>query len=326
MIYLTDYISDPSIELEIIGNKLQCFSDNISDKKSIEVLLIWHFLANKKNLESYPNLKAIVRYGVGFDNVDLDYCKENEIKVFNNPDYGVDEVSDTALAMIMSLSRCIGFYNKISKNLTTKPSEDLPWQENINQNALRLKESTLGIVGVGRIGSALANKMKNIVGNVHFYDPYVNPGYEKVLGAIRHDTLDSLLSCSDIVSIHTPLNSETKGFINHSFIDSMKPGSILVNTARGSLLESHSCLFDGLVSKKIGAIGLDVLPEEPPMLNENDKLLNSWLDSNSELSHKIIINPHTSYYSPASYREMRVKAATMALNALNNNQTHNQIV
>ncbi len=326
MIYLTDYISDPRIEYEIIGDKLFSFSDIKIDNNSIEVLLIWHFLANKKNLENFPNLKAIVRYGVGFDNVDLEYCKNNEIKVFNNPDYGVDEVSDTALAMIMSLSRCIGFYDNKSKHLVNKPNEVKPWQENTNPSALRLKESILGIVGVGRIGSALANKMKNIIGGIHFYDPYVNAGYEKVLGAKRHDCLHSLLSCSDIVSIHTPLNSETKGFINNSFIDSMKSGSILVNTARGSLLESHSCLFDGLVSNKIGAIGLDVLPEEPPMLNENDKLLSSWLDSNSEFSHKIIINPHTSYYSPSSYKEMRVKAAKMALNALNNNQTQNQIV
>ena len=106
----------------------------------------------------------------------------------------------------------------------------------------------------------------------------------------------------------------------------MKHGSILINTARGGLLSSHSCLHDALSSGKISAIGLDVLPEEPPVLNIEDKFLASWLDLKSEFSNRIIINPHTAYYSPESYQEMRNKAATMALKALSGSQIQNRII
>tara|TARA_B100001093_G_scaffold420282_1_gene412143 strand:+ start:18198 stop:19178 length:981 start_codon:yes stop_codon:yes gene_type:complete len=326
MIYLTDYISEADLEKEILGSKLQCFGDENVDKKEIEVLLVWHFLANEESLKEFPNVKAIVRYGVGFDNIDLNYCKSNNIKVFNNPDYGVDEVSDTALAMIMNFGRCLSFYNNKSRSLLIEPNHTNPWQENTNVNALRLKSMTLGLVGAGRIASSLALKMKNIVGDIHFYDPYVVAGYEKVLGASRHNKLASLLSSSDIISIHTPLTEETKGLINQGFIDSMKNGSILINTARGGLLSSYSCLYDALISGKISAIGLDVLPEEPPSLGIEDKFLSSWIDLKSEFADRIIINPHTAYYSSESYQEMRYKAAKMAYNALSNNQIQNRIV
>lgn len=326
MIYLTDYINEADLEKQILGNKLRCFCDENIDKKAIEVLLVWHFLVNKESLKDYPNVKAIVRYGVGFDNIDLNYCKNNNIKVFNNPDYGVDEVSDTALAMIMHFSRCLGFYNNKSRSLVLEPNQINPWQENTNINALRLKSMTLGLIGAGRIGSSLALKMKNIIGDIHFYDPYLAAGYEKVLGASRHNKLESLLSNADIVSIHTPLTEETKGLINKGFIDSMKHGSILINTARGGLLSSHSLLYNALSSGKISAVGLDVLPEEPPILNTKDKFLASWIDLKSEFADRIIINPHTAYYSAESYQEMRNKAAIMALNALSNSQIQNRIV
>ena len=297
MIYLTDYISEADLEKQILGSKLRCFGDESVDKKAIEVLLVWHFLVNEESLKDFPNVKAIVRYGVGFDNIDLNYCKNKNIKVFNNPDYGVDEVSDTALAMIMNFSRCLGFYNNKSRSLVMEPNQDNPWQENTNINALRLKNKTLGLIGAGRIASSLALKMKNIIGDIHFYDPYVPAGYEKVLGAFRHDKLESLLGNADIVSIHTPLTEKTEGLVNQDFIDSMKHGSILINTARGGILSSHSFLYDALNSGKILAVGLDVLPEEPPIINAKDAFLHSWLDLKSEFADRIIINPHTAYYS-----------------------------
>jgi len=326
MIYLTDYVNESNIEKRVIGSKLQSFTDPDVDKSAVHVLLVWHFKVDKKSLSNFPNVKAVVRYGVGFDNVDLDYCKRKGIKVFNNPDYGVDEVSDTALAMIMNLSRCISQYDQDARRLVNEPDLMSPWQENTNQGALRLKNSSLGIVGVGRIGSALALKAQNIIGQIQFYDPYVPPGFEKVLNAHRHENLESLLNCSDIVSIHVPLDSHTEGFIDDSFINSMKMGSILINTARGGLLASHATLFSALMSGRLRSVGLDVLPEEPPLLGEHDEFLASWLDLNSKLSGRIIINPHTAYYSLESYEEMRVKAATMALRALTDNQIQNRII
>ena len=326
MIYITDYVDNPDIELEVIGNKLCSFKDKSIEHSKITVLLVWHLEINKDILDKFPNLKAIVRYGVGFDNIDLEFCKNNSIKVFNNPDYGVDEVSDTALAMIMCLSRCIISYNSRSIDLLKDPKKDKPWQENTNNSAMRLKSATLGVVGVGRIGSSLALKMKNIVGNICFFDPDVATGYEKVLGAERYDSLDQLLINSDIVSMHAPLSLSTKGIIDDSFVEKMKHGSILVNTARGGILKSHACLYKGLLSGKLAGVGLDVLPAEPPVLSSEDKLLTSLVENSQNFEGRIIINPHTAYFSIESYNEMRQKAALSALNALSNNQLSNRIV
>jgi len=326
VIYITDYIENYDLEQNIIGNNLSSFLDTNVNFLEVEVLMVWHFHANKESLKKFPNVKSIIRYGVGFDNIDIEYCKSKSIKVFNNPDYGVDEVSDTALAMIMSLSRCTESYNNQSKQLVIRPNKNKPWQENTNKRSKRLKEMSLGILGVGRIGSALALKMKNIVGEIHFFDPGVVSGYEKVLSATRHTSLKNLLKTSDILSIHAPLTKSTKGLVDENFINNMKDDSILINTARGGILKSHLCLYDGIVSGKLSGIGLDVLPDEPPKLDPEDKLLSLWLENNEEYHGRIIINPHTAYYSEDSYIEMRRKAATYALNALGNNQFINRII
>ena len=326
MVYITDYIDNPDIELDVIGKNLCSFKDKAIDHSKIKVLLVWHFEVNENILDRFPNLKAIIRYGVGFDNIDLKFCIDNSIKVFNNPDYGVDEVSDTTLAMIMGLSRCIMSYNTKSIELLTDPNKKKPWQENTDNRAMRLKNATLGLVGVGRIGSSVALKMKNIVGNICFFDPEVATGYEKVLGATRYDSLDRLLTNSDIVSVHAPLSLSTNGIIDDSFVENMKHGSILVNTARGGILKSHACLYKGLLSGKLAGVGLDVLPTEPPVLSVEDKFLSTFVENTKNFRGRIIINPHTAYFSIESYKEMRQKAAISALNALSNNQSSNRII
>lgn len=326
MIYITDYIENVDLERAIIGGSLQAYTDKFCDKNSVTVLLVWHFTVNETALKDFPNIKAIVRYGVGFDNIDLEFCKKKNIKVFNNPDYGVDEVSDTALAMILSLSRCIFTYDQKAQSLVSKPNSLKPWQEHTNFSAMRLKDSSIGLVGVGRIGSSLALKIKNIVGEIGFYDPYVSVGYEKVLGATRYESLTEMLGQSDIVSIHAPLSDKTKGMIDDSFVQAMKYGSILINSARGDLLASHHCLYKGLKSGQIGSVGLDVLPQEPPLPDPDDAFISSWLNEDSELKGRICINPHTAYYSPQSYKEMRSKAANMAYRAMYDKQFSNRII
>ena len=110
-IAVTDHIEDFSIEREILG---EFFEDKISEKTSI--ILVWHKEINENFLRNYPSIRAIVRYGVGYDNIDLDFCKKNNIVVANTPDYGVDEVADTALAMILYLTRKIGKLENLAKN------------------------------------------------------------------------------------------------------------------------------------------------------------------------------------------------------------------
>ncbi len=326
MIYITDYIQNFDLEKKIIGKKLINFKEDFEKRFSAKVLLVWHFEINELSLKDFPELHSIVRYGVGVDNIDLEFCKKKGIKVFNNPDYGVDEVSDSAIAMIMSLSRNITRYNSIAKKLLRSPNPKYPWQENTEISSMRLKDSSIGIIGAGRIGSSVALKMKNIIGSINFYDPYVSSGYEKVIGANRFESLESLLQNSQIVSVHVPLTKETSGMINRSFIKMMSKESILINTSRGGIIDSLDCLYEGMMSKNISGLGLDVLPEEPPSLISKEKLLTSWLDENHALKDRIIINPHTSYFSPQSYKEMRLKASKMSLKALKENLFYNQII
>lgn len=326
MIYLTDYVYKADIERVVLSDNLVTFVEGDVDKRRIEVLLIWHFSVTESVLSEYPNLKAVVRYGVGVDNVDLEACENRSIKVFNNPDYGVDEVSDTAIAMIMALARNIVSYDKRAKCLMLEQGENRSWQENTNGSSKRLSASTLGIVGVGRIGSAVARKMGPIVKNIQVYDPFVSAGYEKSLKVRRLNTLEELLRSSDIVTLHVPLSSATNGMVDKTFISQLKEGAILVNTARGGLIKDLNDLWGPLASRNLSAIGLDVLPDEPPRFDESQQLLQSWLQDDELFEGRIIINPHTSYYSPESFREMRQKAAEIALNALLDKQTLNRVV
>ena len=326
MIYLTDYVADPDIERAILSDRLFAFSEGSVDKKTVEVLLVWHFAVTEAVLKDYPKLRAVVRYGVGVDNIDLEACQKAGVKVFNNPDYGVDEVSDTAVAMIMALSRNVIAYDKLARNLVQKSNPNLTWQENTKSSSKRLSDCTLRVVGVGRIGSAVVRKMLPIVKNVEFYDPFVSAGFEKTLKAGRHDSLPELLKNSDIITVHVPLSGSTRGLIDETFLANMKQGAILVNTARGGLIADLDCLSAALASGDLFAVGLDVLPEEPPKFDGSQALLNQWLRDEPEFEGRIIINPHTSYYSPQSYREMRVKAAQIAFNVANDTQSLNRIV
>ena len=143
-----------------------------------------------------------------------------------------------------------------------------------------------------------------------FYDPYKERGYEKMINGTRVDSLEELLAVADIISIHTPLSAETKGIINKNFIGAMKPGASLVNTARGGLFAGLDILYDALKSGKLYNLAIDVLAQEPP---QSCKLIDAWRGSEDWLEGRLIINPHTSYYSQAAYRELRLNAAKNAL-------------
>ena len=311
-VYITDYIEKPDIEKGILGNAL---SASLQD--SVRVLLVWHEHITKEYMERLPNLEAVVRYGVGFDAIDLKAAAERGIRVCNTPDYGVDEVSDTALAFAMGYCRRIWSYNLLAKQLP----ED--WQENTITSIRRTSQTVVGVVGAGRIGGSLARKAKAVGFDVVIYDPYQPSGIEKLLNVRRAETLEDLLAESDIVSVHTPLNEETKGMINSSFLSGMKPGAALINTARGGILESVDTLIPFLESEQLAFAGLDVLPQEPPV---DEGLITAWRQMSSSLEGRLVINPHTAYYSIEAYVEMRTSAAQNAMRILKGQTPRNIIV
>ena len=240
--------------------------------------------------------RIIVRCGVGFDAVDIEAAGTRGIPVCNVPDYGVDEVADHALGLMLACVRGI-----MRAERTVRFSLQ-PWDKRAAGFVPRLAGMTLGIVGLGRIGSATALRGKALKMRVIACDPYVRPGTEKVLGVDLCD-LRTLLASSDVVSLHTPLTAETRHLINAEALAMMKSTAFLINTARGAVVDVDA-LADALRTQRIAGAGIDVLPCEPPPADS--ALVKLW-----QLSEfvNLVITPHTAFYSDAGMVEMRMKAA-----------------
>ena len=311
---ITDHIKNYSIERKFLGNY---FEDEISSQTTI--ILVWHKTIDKDFLTKYPSIRAIVRYGVGFDNIDINFCKKKKIIVANTPDYGIDEVADSALAMILYLTRKIGKLEELAKK---DPSYWLG--KNLNLKMKRINKLSLGIIGLGRIGSSISLKFSSFSKNISFYDPYVPNGFDKVHGIHRYRVLSDLLKNSDIVTINTPLNNETKAMVNKEFLDQMKKGSYLINLSRGPIIENKELILKKLLSNHLEGYGTDVWTSEPPI--KNDKLNIAWKENQNNLQGRIIVNPHTAYYSEEALIESRTKACLTCLDIINNNHISNRIV
>lgn len=297
-VLISDYIQEPNIETNILNDNLTTVAN-----KDVEVILLWNTYANKEYIDSFPNLKAVIRYGVGYDNADLNYLKEKGIYLCNTPDYGTDEVSDTAIAMIMNIARGLTLYDSNAKNYFDT------WQENTNKTIKRNSDYKLGIIGAGRIGGSVIVKANALKFDTYFYDPYLPYGYEKLLNTKRVESLDELLENMDILSINAPLTNETKNMIDKEFVSKMKKGSSLVNTARGGIVKDIDVFYEALKIGHLNSVAFDVLPYEPP---KESKLITAWRANETWIDGRVIINPHTAYYSKKSFFEMRQKAALNA--------------
>jgi D-3-phosphoglycerate dehydrogenase len=311
-VYITDYIDNPNIERSILGDRL---SQHLGEET--RVILVWHERIDDAFLDKAPNLKGVVRYGVGIDNVDSEACRKRGIIFCNTPDYGTDEVSDTALCMILNILRGVTRYDHLCRDFGHT------WQENVIGSLRRSSRQTLGVIGAGRIGGLVSLKARSLNIPVTIYDPYRESGYEKLLGVGRAYSLKELLLQADIVTIHTPLTSETEAMVNEEFIAAMKPGASLVNTARGRILRDLDVFYAPLRAGTVSCLGLDVLPTEPP---RPGKLIEAWKAREPWLNGRVVINPHTSYFSQESAEEMRSKTARNALRILEDLPPFNRIV
>ena len=170
--------------------------------------------------------RLIVRAGVGYDQIDIAACAARGIPVCNTPDYGTTDVADHAIGLMLALARGIVAYN-------TGLKEDIGigWNFNAAPTVRRLSGQVLGIVGLGRIGTATALRAKALGMRVVFFDPYRPTGTELALGLARVHSLEALLGAADVVSLHTPLSDETRAMIDSAAVARMKPGTLLVNTS-----------------------------------------------------------------------------------------------
>lgn len=241
-----------------------------------------------KVIEAAPDLRIVARYGVGVDNIDVATATRRGIPVTNVPDYCVEEVSDHALALILAASRQVARYDRAVRAGR--------WDLKVGRPMHRLRGQTLGILGLGRIGTRLAEKALALGFRVLAHDPVVPPARAEALGA-RMVSLTDLLAEADAVSLHVPLTPQTRHLIGAAELARMKPGAVLVNTARGDLVDLDA-LREALAAGRIAGVALDVLPQEPP--DPNDPLLRM---------ENVILTPHAAFYSEESLVELQTKAA-----------------
>ncbi|XP_014203315.1 C-terminal-binding protein isoform X3 [Copidosoma floridanum] len=260
--------------------------------------LMWHtIILTKEDLEKFKTLRIIVRIGSGVDNIDVKAAGELGIAVCNVPGYGVEEVADTTLCLILNLyRRTYWLANMVREGKKFTGPEQV---REAAQGCARIRGDTLGIVGLGRIGSAVALRAKAFGFNVIFYDPYLPDGIEKSLGLTRVYTLQDLLFQSDCVSLHCTLNEHNHHLINEFTIKQMRPGAFLVNTARGGLVDDDA-LASALKQGRIRAAALDVHENEPYNVFQGPL----------KDAPNLLCTPHAAFYSDASCTELREMAAS----------------
>lgn len=257
-----------------------------------EIIMFCFAQVTGKVLDAAAQCKVASRYGIGVDNIDITRATELGIVVTNVPDYCINEVTDHALGMILALNRRF-----VPHDRTVKSGG---WSDVVlNQPMHRTRGATLGVLGFGRIGRSLAEKARAFGMKIVAYDPLLEPG-QSVAGA---DILsfDDVLRTSDFISVHTPLTPETEGMIGSDELASMKQGSIIVNCARGGIIQEQA-LADALAIGHIAGAGLDVLEPAPPAANH--PLLTA---------DNVIITPHTAFFSQASTAELERRTAEEAI-------------
>ncbi len=325
-VIVTDFwTSEPDLEREALGDlaELHCLgaTDELQLRGQIEqadALLVWHDIRlGAASIASLERCRAIVRIGVGFDNVDLDAARRAEIPVCNVPDYGVEEVADHALAMLLALVRRLPDWQTALRGQAPR------WDALCFPRLPRLRGKVLGIIGLGRIGTAMAMRGKALGMQVCFYDPYTADGRDKALGLERVESLQALLGRSFAVSIHTPLTDETRGMIDAQSLALLPAGATLINTARGPICDTRAILA-ALQTGQLAGVGLDVLPCEPA--DPEDPLVCAFRQPEHPAYHRIILTPHSAFYSEAGFAEMRRKAALEVRRALLGETLRNRVV
>ena len=244
-------------ELETIGDCVDISKSNSKDKdlanhiKDCEIVVIRSATKlTKEVLDKAEQLKIIARCGVGIDNVDLDFAKSKSIFVTNSPSANLISVVELTVALIISVSRKLSLADSHLKKGEWNRSQFL---------GNELYGKTLGIVGFGKAGRLVAERMKSFGMSIVFYDPYVTDWN----GSEESIKLDDLLRTADVVSIHVIKTKDTENLISKDMLDLLKPSSVIINTSRGGVLD-EDYLFELLESEKIFGAGLDVYSNEPP--------------------------------------------------------------
>ena len=306
-------------DVEIVKRDTAALSElSEEDCAAADGLMIMGFAVGAVDLARFPRLRAIVRMGVGYDKLDRRAAAARNILICNVPDYGTTEVADHAIALALTLRRGILLHHELQRK--DPPAPFRSFQHPLIE---RLGTQTFGIIGLGRIGTAVALRAKALQFRVVFYDPYLPNGAELALGINRAATLEDLLRQTDTLSIHAPLTPETSGMLGRNELSLLRPGAVVVNDARGPIIDLDA-LLDLLRSEHIAGAGLDVLPQEPPT-EPIPELLRAYRAREPGLEGRLVITPHSAWLTPQSWEDTRRKSAETMCAALLTNRPQNVI-
>lgn len=273
--------------MEVVTAQCKSEDDVIAAAKDCDGLLVQYAPINAKVLEALPNVRIVSRFGAGFDTVNTEDARRLGVWVANSPDYGIGEVATHALGMALGLVRHIAWLDRDVRAGRWFYSSAGPIQ--------RASDMTLGILGLGRIGKRMSYISRNVFGPIIACDPYLIDG--DFPAYVQRVSKEELFRKADIVSLHLPLNDETRGIVDGRLLGLMKKGSYLVNTARGGVVALDDALA-ALDSGRLDGAAFDVLPTEPPE------------PRHAILAHpRTLLTPHAAFYSVEGERELRRKAA-----------------
>lgn len=259
-----------------------------------DALLVTYATVRRRALAAMPRLKIVVRTGVGYDSLDVAAATERKVMVANVPDYCVSDLAEHTLALLLAWWRRIG---ELDRQVRTEG-----WGRPITP-IYRLEGKTLGILGMGRMGQAVAARARGFGVRLLGYDPYIPPPVFSALG-VAPVSLEELLSAADIVTIHSLLNAETRGSICERTLRLMKPTAVIVNTARGGVIKTDD-LVHAIRQGWIAGAALDVVEAEPLPMDHPIRSL-----------PRVLLTPHAAWYSEESEPELRRRAARTVAQAL----------
>ncbi len=270
--------------------------EKIKDAVALSVFVHTAAKMNKEILSKYPNLKLIATRTTGYDHEDLDYCKARGIEDVNEPKYGEATVAEYTFGLLLNLSRKIIQARNDMKNASVHMNEYLGFD---------LYDHTIGIIGTGAIGRHVAKLARGFGMHVLAYDLYPNEEFQRIYN-IHYVSLDELYAKADIVTLHAPSTKENHHMLNDEAFKKMKDGVIILNTARGSLIDTES-LYRNVVTGKVGGAGLDVLENEDFIIHDDiilkdqdigiDYAMNTIANAKLLQHPRVIITPHIGFNS-----------------------------
>jgi phosphoglycerate dehydrogenase-like enzyme len=284
-------------------------------RRAAALIVYYGVPVDRELIERLDSCRIVVRAGVGYDHIDIAACAARGIPVCNVPDYGTTEVADHAIALMLALGRGLVSYHA---RLLADPVAGWHWSG--APLVRRLRGGTFGVVGMGRIGTAAGRRARALDMEVCFFDPYLPDGAELGLGYRRVGSLQALLAISDVVSLHCPLTETNRDLIDEAALGAIRPGALLINTARGGLVDLVA-LEAALREGQLGGAGLDVLPGEPP--DPEHPLIAAFRRRELGLDGRLLLTPHVAWFSAAGRADLRRKSAETARDYLREGRVRN---